>query len=130
MDDLTGEPLERRSDDNPNAIRKRLKTYHEATEPLIEYPCLLFYLLSTCFILSSSSSSTPHLLLFSRSQFFPLYSFFSLHPFFLLLFLILNSYYKQTGLLFSIKSPTSAVGYVTIKKIMTDLLSKHAPTSP
>jgi adenylate kinase len=70
VDDVTGEPLVRRSDDNPNSIRKRLQTYHEATEPLIDY-------------------------------------------------------YKRTGLLFPIKSPTSAVGYVKIKEIMTDLLSKR-----
>lgn len=37
LDDVTGEPLERRSDDNPESILKRLKTFHEATEPLIEY---------------------------------------------------------------------------------------------
>jgi adenylate kinase family enzyme len=33
----------RRSDDNPIAIRNRLQTYHEATEPLVEYLFILFY---------------------------------------------------------------------------------------
>jgi len=74
VDDITGEPLVRRSDDNPNSIRKRLQTYHEATEPLIEY-------------------------------------------------------YKRTGLLFSIKSPTSAVGYVKIKEIMSGLMEKQPLSS-
>lgn len=36
-DDLTGEPLIRRSDDNPDALRKRLATYSELTAPLVDY---------------------------------------------------------------------------------------------
>lgn len=36
-DDLTGEPLIRRSDDNPDALSKRLITYHELTSPLVKY---------------------------------------------------------------------------------------------
>lgn len=69
VDDVTGEPLVKRSDDNPASIKHRLELYHQATEPLVEY-------------------------------------------------------YKQAGLLFSIKSPTSAIGYVKIKEIMTDLVNR------
>lgn len=36
-DDQTGEPLIRRSDDNPEALRKRLATYSESTAPLVDY---------------------------------------------------------------------------------------------
>jgi len=36
-DDLTGEPLTRRSDDNVEALRKRLITYHTQTKPLVDY---------------------------------------------------------------------------------------------
>jgi len=36
-DDQTGEPLIRRSDDNPDALRKRLATYSELTVPLVDY---------------------------------------------------------------------------------------------
>nr|CAH7716288.1 unnamed protein product [Callosobruchus chinensis] len=36
-DDLTGEPLIRRSDDNIEALRKRLTTYHQQTKPLVDY---------------------------------------------------------------------------------------------
>eukprot|EP00048_Salpingoeca_helianthica_P022301 m.17505 g.17505 ORF g.17505 m.17505 type:complete len:226 (+) comp7150_c1_seq1:189-866(+) len=36
-DDVTGEPLMRRSDDNADILRTRLKAYHEQTSPLIEY---------------------------------------------------------------------------------------------
>ncbi|CAH1955658.1 unnamed protein product [Acanthoscelides obtectus] len=36
-DDLTGEPLIRRSDDNVEALRKRLNTYHQQTKPLVDY---------------------------------------------------------------------------------------------
>lgn len=36
-DDVTGEPLVRRADDNPETIKKRLETYHSQTAPLIEY---------------------------------------------------------------------------------------------
>lgn len=36
-DDQTGEPLIRRSDDNPEALRKRLATYSESTSPLVDY---------------------------------------------------------------------------------------------
>jgi adenylate kinase len=35
--DRCGKPLHQRDDDRPEAIRERLKTYHEQTEPLIEY---------------------------------------------------------------------------------------------
>jgi adenylate kinase len=35
--DVCGEPLAVRDDDDPEVIRKRLATYHEKTEPLIEY---------------------------------------------------------------------------------------------
>lgn len=36
-DDVTGEPLVRRADDNPETLKNRLSTYHSQTEPLIEY---------------------------------------------------------------------------------------------
>jgi len=36
-DDLTGEPLIRRTDDNVNALKKRLESYHKQTSPLIDY---------------------------------------------------------------------------------------------
>ena len=35
--DRCGKPLHQRDDDRPEAIRERLKTYHEQTEPLIDY---------------------------------------------------------------------------------------------
>ena len=35
--DQCGKPLKQREDDEPDKIRKRLETYHEKTEPLIEY---------------------------------------------------------------------------------------------
>jgi len=37
LDDITGEPLIRRSDDYPESFRKRLQTYHQNTEPLIDH---------------------------------------------------------------------------------------------
>src|SRR5476649_478082 len=36
-DDVTGEPLTQRPDDNEDIVRKRLSTYHEQTEPLVAY---------------------------------------------------------------------------------------------
>lgn len=36
-DDVTGEPLVRRSDDNVNALKKRLATYNDQTVPLVDY---------------------------------------------------------------------------------------------
>ncbi|KHJ86411.1 hypothetical protein OESDEN_13844 [Oesophagostomum dentatum] len=36
-DDVTGEPLVRRSDDNVEALRKRMAVYHNMTTPLIGY---------------------------------------------------------------------------------------------
>ncbi|XP_049861673.1 adenylate kinase [Schistocerca gregaria] len=36
-DDLTGEPLIRRSDDNVEALKKRLEAYHKQTKPLVDY---------------------------------------------------------------------------------------------
>jgi adenylate kinase len=35
--DHDGEPLERRPDDRPETVRRRLEVYHEATAPLIDY---------------------------------------------------------------------------------------------
>ena len=34
---MTGEPLIRRADDNPETLKKRLEAYHELTEPLVNY---------------------------------------------------------------------------------------------
>eukprot|EP01098_Paradermamoeba_levis_P003449 TRINITY_DN1570_c0_g1_i1.p1 TRINITY_DN1570_c0_g1~~TRINITY_DN1570_c0_g1_i1.p1 ORF type:complete len:224 (+),score=90.84 TRINITY_DN1570_c0_g1_i1:165-836(+) len=36
-DDVTGEPLIRRSDDNEETLRKRLATFHKQTTPVVEY---------------------------------------------------------------------------------------------
>lgn len=36
-DDITGEPLIQRSDDNAEALKKRLVTYHKQTEPIVDY---------------------------------------------------------------------------------------------
>jgi adenylate kinase len=36
-DDVTGEPLIQRDDDREQTVMKRLETYHEQTEPLIDY---------------------------------------------------------------------------------------------
>lgn len=36
-DDLTGEPLVQRSDDNADALKKRLVTYHKQTTPVVDY---------------------------------------------------------------------------------------------
>ena len=35
--DQCGKPLSQREDDQPETVKKRLKTYHDQTEPLIEY---------------------------------------------------------------------------------------------
>ena len=37
MDDITGEPLIRRADDNPETLKQRLMAYHQSTEPLIDF---------------------------------------------------------------------------------------------
>ncbi|KAF9921061.1 hypothetical protein FBU30_008952 [Linnemannia zychae] len=37
LDDITGEPLERRADDNPETFKIRLQKHHELTEPLLDY---------------------------------------------------------------------------------------------
>lgn len=36
-DDVTGEPLVQRSDDNAATLQKRLLTYHQQTDPVAEY---------------------------------------------------------------------------------------------
>jgi len=36
-DDVTGEPLTRRSDDNEEALRKRLASFHKSTSPLVSF---------------------------------------------------------------------------------------------
>ncbi|KAL1255958.1 hypothetical protein QQF64_014019 [Cirrhinus molitorella] len=36
-DDVTGEPLIRRSDDNETTLRSRLESYHKQTAPLVQY---------------------------------------------------------------------------------------------
>lgn len=36
-DDITGEPLVQRSDDNEETVKRRIQTYHEQTKPLINY---------------------------------------------------------------------------------------------
>lgn len=37
LDDVTGEPLTKRPDDNPQTFKERLDKYHEMTYPLVEY---------------------------------------------------------------------------------------------
>jgi adenylate kinase len=37
VDDVTGEPLIQRFDDRKETVLRRLKIYHERTEPLIAY---------------------------------------------------------------------------------------------
>ena len=37
VDDVTGEPLVQRSDDNADALKKRLVTYHTQTAPVVGY---------------------------------------------------------------------------------------------
>lgn len=37
LDDVTGEALTQRSDDNATALKKRLHTYHEQTEPILAH---------------------------------------------------------------------------------------------
>jgi adenylate kinase len=39
-DDITGEPLIRRSDDNAETLKKRLEAYHQQTKPLTNYYAL------------------------------------------------------------------------------------------
>lgn len=36
-DDITGEPLIQRSDDNAEVLKKRLSTYHQQTSPVVSY---------------------------------------------------------------------------------------------
>ena len=36
-DDVTGEPLIQRSDDNVETLRKRLVQYHQSTSPVVDY---------------------------------------------------------------------------------------------
>ena len=36
-DDVTGEPLIQRSDDNAETLKKRLSTYHDQTTPVVAY---------------------------------------------------------------------------------------------
>jgi adenylate kinase len=36
-DDITGEPLIQRSDDNEDTLKKRLGTYHAQTSPVVNY---------------------------------------------------------------------------------------------
>lgn len=37
VDDVTGEPLVQRADDNELTVKKRIETYHEQTKPLVQY---------------------------------------------------------------------------------------------
>lgn len=37
VDDITGEPLIRRTDDNADVLNNRLKIYHDETAPLVDY---------------------------------------------------------------------------------------------
>jgi len=37
VDDLTGEPLVRRKDDNPDTLKARLEAFHKQTKPVVEH---------------------------------------------------------------------------------------------
>ena len=37
MDDVTGEPLVQREDDQEETVRKRLEVYHQQTKPLVDF---------------------------------------------------------------------------------------------
>jgi len=37
IDDVSGEPLIQRSDDNAEALRKRLTVFHSQTGPVVDY---------------------------------------------------------------------------------------------
>jgi len=37
LDDITGEPLSKRADDNVETFRKRLETFHKNTKPMLRY---------------------------------------------------------------------------------------------
>ena len=37
VDDVTGEPLVQRSDDNEETVKRRITSYHEVTKPLVNY---------------------------------------------------------------------------------------------
>lgn len=37
LDDVTGEPLVRRSDDEPDVVQRRLEVYSATTDPILEY---------------------------------------------------------------------------------------------
>jgi len=49
-DDVTGEPLERRSDDTSETLNARLNTYHKQTTPLVNQIDLFIYLFIYLFI--------------------------------------------------------------------------------
>ena len=36
-DDITGEPLTKRKDDNEAALKKRLDEFHKQTKPVVDY---------------------------------------------------------------------------------------------
>jgi adenylate kinase len=37
VDDITGEPLMQRKDDNAEALKKRMASYHSQTKPILDY---------------------------------------------------------------------------------------------
>jgi adenylate kinase len=37
VDDITGEPLIRRKDDNADTLKKRLSAFHEQTTPILKH---------------------------------------------------------------------------------------------
>ena len=37
VDDVTGEPLIQRKDDNAEVLKKRMSAYHQQTEPILNY---------------------------------------------------------------------------------------------
>ncbi|XP_064652152.1 adenylate kinase 2, mitochondrial-like [Lineus longissimus] len=75
-DDVSGDALIRRSDDNPDALRKRLESYHKSTQPLVEYyrkrglhtsvnaslkPATVFSSICAAFSASSAGKNIKHL---------------------------------------------------------------------
>jgi hypothetical protein len=62
--------------------------------------------------------------------FYGLFVFFFFSCYVIKSYLKSHSYYKRTGLLFSIDSHTSATGYVKIKEIITNMINKQALPTP
>ncbi|KAJ1657753.1 Adenylate kinase 2 [Dispira simplex] len=69
VDDLTGEPLTKRADDNAKVLKARLKKYNELTNPLLEYYDKLGILVS--FKGNTSDEIYPQIRSYLSEKFFP-----------------------------------------------------------